>query len=67
VRSQAPRRRKGAASLFMLVAWHIWKERNARVFERRAAATSVMFDRIKSETELWIAAGARKLGRLFCE
>ncbi|CAL5027772.1 unnamed protein product [Urochloa decumbens] len=64
---QAPGRRKGVCSLFMAVGWHLWKERNARLFERSAAVVSVIIARIKQEVDLWVAAGARKLGSLFCE
>jgi hypothetical protein len=56
---QTPRKRKGAASLFMVVEWEIWKERNARVFERHPTHNSFILDRIKTEVQLWTAAGAR--------
>jgi hypothetical protein len=67
VAMQQPRRRKGASTLFMIVAWHLWKERNMRLFKQRTAITSVIIDRIKAEANLWVAAGAQKLGHLFCE
>jgi hypothetical protein len=45
----------------MMTTWSIWKERNARLFNQRLTPVSVILDRIKGETELWVAAGARKL------
>lgn len=67
VTTQTARRRPGAFTLFMVVAWHLWKERNARLFDQRSATTQVIIDRIKLEASLWVTAGARDLGRLFCE
>ncbi|RLM54729.1 hypothetical protein C2845_PM10G10510 [Panicum miliaceum] len=64
---QLTKRRKGFNTLFMLTGWHIWKERNARLFEGQAAGTSVIVQRIKDDADLWTAAGAGRLGRLFCE
>jgi hypothetical protein len=51
----------------MVIAWHLWKEWNARLFEHLVAPMNVLIDRIKTEADLWIAAGAHDLGRLFCE
>jgi hypothetical protein len=51
---QVPRRRKGVATLFMIVAWHLWKERNARLFARVTTPMSGLIDRIKAEVELWV-------------
>jgi hypothetical protein len=53
--------RKAIASIAMLVSWTIWNERNARVFNNKAAPTAVLLELIKSEGRLWIAAGAKKL------
>ncbi|CAL5009846.1 unnamed protein product [Urochloa decumbens] len=64
---QLPGRRKGVCSLFMIIGWHLWKERNARLFEHSASSTTMLVIRIQQEADLWIAAGARKLGDLFCE
>jgi hypothetical protein len=43
--AQAPRRKKGAASLFILVAWFIWKEHKARMFDQRPASVFVILDK----------------------
>ncbi|CAL4948729.1 unnamed protein product [Urochloa decumbens] len=64
---QPHQRRKGVSTLFMITGWQLWKERNARLFDRTASSTSVVVSRIQQEADLWIAAGARKLGSLFCE
>jgi hypothetical protein len=61
---QVPRRRKGVATLFIIIAWHLWKERNARLFDRVTTPMSGLIDRIKAEAELWVVVEARKLGRL---
>jgi hypothetical protein len=52
---------KAIASITMLVSWTIWNERNARVFNNKAAPTTVLLELIKSEVRLWIAAGAKNL------
>jgi hypothetical protein len=46
---------------------HLWKEKNARVFDRASATPLVVLGRIKEDVDLWVAAGARELGRLVCE
>jgi hypothetical protein len=53
--------RKALASVAMLVSWTIWKERNARFFNNKAALTTILLDIIKSEVRLWVAAGAKNL------
>jgi hypothetical protein len=45
----------------MLVSWTIWKERNARVFNNKAAPAGVLLEIIKNDVRLWIAAGAKQL------
>jgi hypothetical protein len=56
--------RKGFDSLFALVSWQVWKERNARCF--RSATTSVtdLLLVIRAEADQWIRAGAKNLGVL---
>jgi hypothetical protein len=65
--SQPPRRRQGASTLFMIVAWRLRKERNARLFDNRTAPIAVILDRINLEVDMWTTAGAKELGSLFCE
>nr|TKW29454.1 hypothetical protein SEVIR_3G395500v2 [Setaria viridis] len=56
--------RKGMRSLIMLVSWTVWRERNSRIFERKESTINMMFDRIRDESALWIATGAKHLSIL---
>ncbi|CAL5041675.1 unnamed protein product [Urochloa decumbens] len=60
-------KRKGFDSLFALITWQLWKERNARLFRDAVSTPLQLLGRIKREGDDWIAAGAQKLGSLFCE
>jgi hypothetical protein len=60
-------KRKGADTLFALVAWEIWKERNARCFRDAPSTNSQLLSTIKHTSDQWIEARARKLGCLVCE
>jgi len=46
-------------SMVLLVTWTLWKERNARVFRRRASAAPAMAKEMLMEAELWCDAGFR--------
>ena len=48
-------------SMALLVTWTLWKERNARVFRRRASAAPAMGKEMLMEAELWCDAGFRSL------
>ena len=54
--------RKAKASITMLVSWVIWNERNARVFRQKSAPPQILLSIIEDEANLWIKAGAKKLG-----
>ena len=43
-----------------LVAWKIWKERNARIFDRCLSTAEALITKIKEEARPWCAAGAKK-------
>lgn len=60
-RSATGNQSKGLDTLFALVSWHLWKERNARCFNNTAAPVAELLQLIKFEGERWIQAGARGL------
>ena len=53
--------RKLMASLTMLVSWKVWKERNARFFQKKSAPPPVLLEIIKVEARLWATAGEKIL------
>ena len=52
---------KGITYATILLPWEIWKERNARIFDRRHNTTEALIGKIKEEARLWCGAGAKKL------
>ena len=56
--------RRGFDSLFFLVGWNLWKERNGRTFDRAGRQPQQLAQVIVEEASLWIAAGYRPLGAL---
>jgi hypothetical protein len=48
--------RKGFDSLFFLVGWRIWKERNARTFDGVSSQAGRLALAIQEEAVLWCAA-----------
>jgi NaMN:DMB phosphoribosyltransferase len=56
--------RKGIDTLFALVSWQLWKERNARCFRQENAMAVDTLQAIKREGETWIQAGAKGLEAL---
>uniref|UniRef100_A0A0E0F3E4 NB-ARC domain-containing protein n=1 Tax=Oryza meridionalis TaxID=40149 RepID=A0A0E0F3E4_9ORYZ len=44
-------------SLFMLIYWLIWKERNTRIFQHIAKSVDRLADDINEEIAIWRAAG----------
>jgi hypothetical protein len=64
-RKQLPKElRRGFDSLFLLVGWHLWKERNARTFNRVASSAAQLLQTVEQEIALWCAAGYKHLGTL---
>jgi hypothetical protein len=47
-----------------VITWEIWKERNARIFDRRESLTATLLANIRSEVSSWIVAGAKDLALL---
>ena len=56
--------RKGLDTLFALVSWHVWKERNARCFRDASATINDLLQLITMEADRWINAGATGLAVL---
>lgn len=48
---------KAAHTIAILSLWHIWKERNSRVFNGIRCAEQAVFTRIRDECSDWILAG----------
>ena len=47
-----------------LQSTEVWKERNARVFNRHETSTTKLMEKIKAEANLWITTGAKDLGSI---
>ena len=58
--------RRAFDSLFFLVGWFLWKERNARTFGETPRSPALLLQAILDEAEFWIAAGFRRLSALVC-
>ncbi|WVZ65092.1 hypothetical protein U9M48_014513 [Paspalum notatum var. saurae] len=56
--------RRGFDALVLLVIWVVWKERNDRIFRRRASMPRVVVEKIVEEARLWSFAGVVDLGQL---
>lgn len=54
-------KRKGMDSLFTLISWQLWKERNARCFRNGSSSIQELIQVIKLEADRWIQAGAAGL------
>lgn len=57
-------RKKRLDTLFALVSWQLWKERNARCFRNAVAPIADTLQLIKIEADRWIEAGALGLRSL---
>ncbi|PUZ56428.1 hypothetical protein GQ55_5G299800 [Panicum hallii var. hallii] len=56
--------RRGLRSLIMLTFWVIWKERNARIFDRKEWRSRKVFQKIQEDLACWMMAGAKHLSIL---
>jgi hypothetical protein len=64
-RKQIPKPvRRGFDSLFFLVGWMIWKERNERTFQGIATTTTQLAVLIQQEFDAWSMAGYKHLSSL---
>jgi hypothetical protein len=57
-------RGKSFASLIMLTSWEICYERNARFFQNVSSMLIIIVTKIKGETVIWNAVGAKHLGSI---
>jgi hypothetical protein len=57
-------KRRGADSLFALVAWELWKERNGRCFRDGSSSVQQLLGHIKQLVDQWIDAGAVSYGKI---
>jgi hypothetical protein len=57
--------RKGFNTLVILVAWCIWKHRNACVFYGVSPNSNAVLQQIQEDARLWEMAGAKALRRLW--
>ncbi|KAJ1275169.1 hypothetical protein BS78_05G115500 [Paspalum vaginatum] len=59
--------KKGLRSLIMLIAWGLWRERNARIFDHRESSFQQVLGVVKDEAMAWLFCSfARSLQLLFC-
>jgi hypothetical protein len=56
--------RRGFDSLFFLIGWMLWKERNARTFNGIATSAAQLAHRIQDEIQSWCLAGYKHLRSL---
>jgi hypothetical protein len=56
--------KKAANSLIILIAWVIWKHRNACVFDGSSPSISDDLNQFRDEFQLWCLAGVKKLKEL---
>jgi hypothetical protein len=62
-----PGARKGVDSLFALVTWEVWKERNARCFRSEASSVDAVVSSALGVASEWVRAGAKALGCILSE
>jgi len=51
-------------TLFALVSWQLWRERNERCFRESTSTVTELLQVIKAEADRWIQAGASGLSAL---
>jgi hypothetical protein len=56
--------RRGFDSLFLLIDWLLWKERNAKTFNHVASSPERLLETIEQEVSLWCAVGYKHLAVL---
>lgn len=61
VKGAQPSMRKGTASLGIIVAWSLWKHRNACTFDSVHPSAALVIQTVLDEARLWATAGAKGL------
>ncbi|KAM0915236.1 hypothetical protein ACQ4PT_010999 [Festuca glaucescens] len=59
--------KEGLSSLFTLVCWNVWRERNARIFRQKSATFQLIIAWIRDEAREWSFANAKALRKLLFE
>jgi len=59
--------RKGLNSLIILVAWELWKHRNACVFKGALPDVQLVLEAVTNEDVLWCMAGASALKQMLLQ
>lgn len=54
-------RRAGNRAIAMLTVWEVWKERNARIFNKTSRSPQQVFYSIQEEARTWVRAGNRAI------
>lgn len=58
IKHTAASERRGLKTMLLLIAWHIWKERNACVFRGKAPRRDDVLQAIRLDNAQWRLAGA---------
>jgi hypothetical protein len=53
--------RRGFDSMFFLIGWLLWKERNARTFDGLPCSVAQLGTRFREELDAWCMAGYKHL------
>jgi hypothetical protein len=59
--------KKGLNSLIILVAWELWKHRNACVFDGARPCFQVVMQAVSNSSNLWCGAAASALHKLLLQ
>jgi hypothetical protein len=64
--SRVPKlQKKGFNSIVILVAWWLWKHRNACVFDGASPNSNIVLQHIYQDAHMWGMAGAADIRRLW--
>jgi hypothetical protein len=46
------------------VCWSLWRERNARIFEKVEKMLQRLVEKIKDKAKQWVSTGAKQLAKI---